>query len=406
MSFTSYAPNFEDVTLWRALAPLTDGVYVNIDTCGQEAESISRAFYERGWKGVHVVADSQALAELRRTRSTDVVIEARIGLPAQPASQAGAAFMPGEGDNPVPALTLDALFDRLGPDPIHWMRLVLRAPGDNPFQGWCRSTSRPCLLLVTYGDAAMADDAPPCWEAQLLAKGYRCACVDGINRYYVAGTDAVPWQRLQGLPHLADWHTGDAADERYLDEAPMQAADLPLAKAEREVQELQRKLFDAQAAILAGEERAAKAELEMRAVLAEAQQIPVLQRQLQDVYASTSWQVTKPMRWVSRLRRSPGSAMAELGVKAVALTRRVRSVLLNRAINLVLTRPWLKRIALRVAQRFPGLLQRYKPQIKVVMSAAPAPGPSNPATVIGPRFRSLILDELQRLDHPSQHGKA
>lgn len=394
MSFTSYAPDFEDVTLWRALAPLVDGVYVDIDTASPTAGSVSRAFQERGWKGVHVIADSSALAGMDRARDADLVIEARIGSPAPVAPQAGPAVLsiapsivsteddagpdrlPG---NAAPILTLDALFARIGAATIHWMRLVLQDDANAVFDGWRDSASRPWILLVKHGDAACATGQSPDWEPYLIAKGYRHACSDGSNRYYVLAAHSLLAQRLKGMHALE------------------QAAD---PAGERAVHALQRKLFDAQAALLSSEERTAKAELELRSAFAEAQQVAVLQRQLHDVYASTSWQITTPMRWVSRLRRSPRSALAELGGKAAGIARRVRNMLLNHAINLVLTRPRLKRMAVRVAHRFPGLLQRFKPQIKVVMSAAPAPGPSNPATVIGPRFRSLILDELQRPEHP------
>lgn len=82
--------------------------------------------------------------------------------------------------------------------------------------------------------------------------------------------------------------------------------------------------------------------------------------------------------------------------------------LVRHLIGLVLASPVLKRLALRVALRYPALLQRFKSRIKDAMAppeahqAAPsAPPPSSPATVLGPRFKTMILDELQRLDAPA-----
>ena len=85
----------------------------------------------------------------------------------------------------------------------------------------------------------------------------------------------------------------------------------------------------------------------------------------------------------------------------------------RRVIALVLSQPVLKRTALRVALRFPDLLQRFKAQIKVVMVpdrvpealTARPPSPSSQSSVVGPRFRSLILDEIARLDDTSKEGK-
>jgi hypothetical protein len=91
---------------------------------------------------------------------------------------------------------------------------------------------------------------------------------------------------------------------------------------------------------------------------------------------------------------------------------RLHRVLVRRAIGLVVKQPLLRRLALRVALRHPGLLQRFKQQLKDVMlpaeagmPAVEAPGPSSPATVLGPRFRDLILDELQRPATPAQQGE-
>lgn len=79
--------------------------------------------------------------------------------------------------------------------------------------------------------------------------------------------------------------------------------------------------------------------------------------------------------------------------------------LVRRLIGLVLASPVLKRLALRVALRYPALLQRFKSRIKDAMAppdahqAAPSapPPPSGPATVLGPRFKTMILDELREL---------
>ncbi|XYJ11344.1 hypothetical protein ACSUZJ_04975 [Telluria sp. B2] len=91
----------------------------------------------------------------------------------------------------------------------------------------------------------------------------------------------------------------------------------------------------------------------------------------------------------------------------------LHSVLLRRAIGIVVNLPALRRVALRVALRYPGLVQRFKRHLKDVMlpagpslPALTAPGPSGPATRLGPPFKELILDELHRLDAPSGEGKA
>ena len=51
MSFVSYAQNFEDVLLWRALRDAEPKSYFDIGAQDPTINSISLAFYEAGWRG-------------------------------------------------------------------------------------------------------------------------------------------------------------------------------------------------------------------------------------------------------------------------------------------------------------------------------------------------------------------
>ncbi len=54
MTFISYAQNFEDVMLWRALKHVENGFYVDVGAQDPVVDSVSLAFYEHGWRGVHI----------------------------------------------------------------------------------------------------------------------------------------------------------------------------------------------------------------------------------------------------------------------------------------------------------------------------------------------------------------
>jgi len=49
MPFVSYAQNFEDVILWRALKHVGRGFYIDLGAQDPVIDSISLAFYEHGW---------------------------------------------------------------------------------------------------------------------------------------------------------------------------------------------------------------------------------------------------------------------------------------------------------------------------------------------------------------------
>ena len=83
MTFVSYAQNFEDVILWRALAPFGPGFYIDVGAAEPVADSVTAAFYERGWRGINIEPMSAPFERLRAARPEDtnlqVAIEDRVG---------------------------------------------------------------------------------------------------------------------------------------------------------------------------------------------------------------------------------------------------------------------------------------------------------------------------------------
>ena len=54
MTFISYAQNYEDVMLWRALKHIDKGFYVDVGANDPIIDSVTAAFYERGWRGINI----------------------------------------------------------------------------------------------------------------------------------------------------------------------------------------------------------------------------------------------------------------------------------------------------------------------------------------------------------------
>src|SRR6478609_5853084 len=74
----SYAQNFEDLMLWRALKHVEHGFYVDIGAQDPMIDSVSLAFYERGWRGVHVEPNGDYADKLRQARPDEEVIQSAI----------------------------------------------------------------------------------------------------------------------------------------------------------------------------------------------------------------------------------------------------------------------------------------------------------------------------------------
>ena len=84
MTFVSYAQNFEDVLLWRALRDVERGRYLDIGAQDPVMDSVSMAFYEAGWRGVHVEPTPAYAEKLREARPGDIVIQAAVSDTDQP----------------------------------------------------------------------------------------------------------------------------------------------------------------------------------------------------------------------------------------------------------------------------------------------------------------------------------
>ena len=73
MGIISYAQNFEDVLLWRALGHIEHGCYVDIGAHDPVVDSVSKVFYEHGWRGIHVEPLPVYCDALRRDRPDETV---------------------------------------------------------------------------------------------------------------------------------------------------------------------------------------------------------------------------------------------------------------------------------------------------------------------------------------------
>src|SRR3989304_3019019 len=78
-TFVSYAQNFEDVMLWRALRGVTNGFYIDIGANDPTGDSMTNAFYERGWSGINVEPIERHYKELQRLRLRDVNLGCAVG---------------------------------------------------------------------------------------------------------------------------------------------------------------------------------------------------------------------------------------------------------------------------------------------------------------------------------------
>lgn len=221
MSFISYAQNFEDVRLWRAFGDVGQGRYLDIGTQDPVQDSVSLAFYKRGWRGVHVEPTSAYAAAMRAARPDEAVIEAAVSTVPGPLRffeipQTGLSTgNPEIAENHkhagwevreilVPTVTLAGIFDIMGPGLIHWMKIDVEGMEEDVLRSWGDHPARPAALVIEATAPGTQRPTHQAWHELVTSKGYVEVLFDGLSRYFVHDAHAARGESLALSPNVFD----------------------------------------------------------------------------------------------------------------------------------------------------------------------------------------------------------
>jgi len=280
----SYAPNREDVVLWRGLQGATPGRYVEIGAGHPVRGSVTRALYDHGWAGLTVDADEDCVLLHRSERPRDTQVHAAVV--AEPATtvelppRTTAPDAPAGAARTAPGRTLDRVLDEHGwrDEPTHVLVLAVTGGTAGVLAGVDLSAWRPWVVVA---DARGADGSPDDgWIDALSDAGYVPCLFDGVSRYFVA----------EEHEDLGDALSYPACSlDRFVD-ATHRALEAELAQAREELRRWRAEALEQWSS--AGTPGADPATAE--ALAAARAEVAALR-------ASTSWRVTAPLRAISSL---------------------------------------------------------------------------------------------------------
>ncbi len=217
MGFVSYAQNFEDVILWRALGGAGPGFWIDVGAADPVIDSVTLAFSRRGWRGINVEPRDNGQARLRAARPRDINLAVALGaapgrltfheyddgglstLDADIAARHRAADRPAR-EREVEVTTLAAICAAHADEVIHFLKIDVEGAERAVLEGADFVRFRPWVMLIEATLPQSQVDASAHWEPLVLAAGYRFAWFDGLNRFYIA---AEKWDDLSahfGLP--------------------------------------------------------------------------------------------------------------------------------------------------------------------------------------------------------------
>jgi FkbM family methyltransferase len=203
MTTISYAQNYEDVMLLRALRSVQRGFYIDVGAQHPVLDSVTKSFYEKGWRGINIEPVTQWFELVVQDRPEDINLQIAISSTSKElsifevvdtglsttteryADRHEAAGHPVERHT-VACRSLDDIIAEYGIDDIHFLKVDVEGAEDSVMESISLDRHRPWIMVIEATEPNSQQPAYADWEPRVLANGYDMVYEDGLNRFYVA----------------------------------------------------------------------------------------------------------------------------------------------------------------------------------------------------------------------------
>jgi FkbM family methyltransferase len=262
----SYALNFEDVMLMRALKSVEAGFYIDVGANHPETYSVTKAFYDAGWRGVNVEPMPGPYALLAAARPRDINLACAVGAqngeieiwePDVEGWATGradiAAQLIAEGHAGVyhtaPLRTLADICAQWAPRDIHFLKIDVEGLEKDVLLGADFTRYRPWIVVVEATHPNSTRETHAEWEPLLTEADYRFVYADGLNRFYLAAEQQEPADAFRYPPNVFDSFKLNTQLQAEIAAAENKAAAHDAAAVARNAQESMRLAHEAAQAV-------------------------------------------------------------------------------------------------------------------------------------------------------------
>ena len=250
----SYAQNSEDVLLSRIFKG-ESGTYVDVGACHPIIDSVTYAFYKRGWTGINFEPTLTMFERLEAVRPRDnnlnlavsnengsgVFYECPSHLPLSTMNAVVAEEIRQSGgvleERPIQVQTLSAALTEQGVEDIDFLKVDVEGHEMEVLSGndWARF--RPTVLVIESTHPRTVRGEHEKWEEIILEANYLFATFDGLNRYYLKQEASEYLEELSRPLSVFDKHVSfrqfaqirflrDAVEQTLSTTDPLTASDL------------------------------------------------------------------------------------------------------------------------------------------------------------------------------------
>ena len=257
------------------------GFYIDVGANDPVIDSVTKVFYDRGWRGINVEPLKSHYQDLLEARPKDINLLCAAGSKRGQidiweckvrgwATASSDVIQKHEQEgytgvlHKVPLFPLEDICEQYVQGDIHFLKIDVEGFEKDVLQGINFKKFRPWIVVVEATKPNSTEEIYENYEALIVSNNYTFAYADGLNRFYISKEQA-PYllDRFRYPPNVFD---GYIRVQQYDSEIKAEQAQQQTVEAKAKAEQAQAAL-DAHVA------------------------------QLHAVYNSSSWRITAPLRW-------------------------------------------------------------------------------------------------------------
>jgi len=436
MGIISYAQNFEDVMLWRALKDIENGCYIDIGANDPTKYSVTKAFYENGWSGLNFEPVAHWFNKLEEERPRDTNLQIAIGKDSEKLEffevvGTGLSTLDKEIAHEhaeklgfeiksyfVDSKTLTDVYKEKNLDTVHFLKIDVEGAEKIVLQGIDFEIVRPWIVVIEATQPMSQDVNYEEWQELIVSNQYHFVYFDGLNRFYIADEHSeldqyftIPPNVFDSIVLCEDHHQSilsqnkiaEAEEKASLAEEKASLAEEKASLAEEKASLAEERASLAEERVTQAEERVTQAEervtqAEERVTQAEERVTQAEERandalhQYPMVVHSNSWKMTKPLRIAGKSVRWFATGVKHwVTFSPTSRPRRVVKKVLLTSKHSINAHPKIKMKLMEMLEHFPVLKERLRKVGKEEFSTTPV------ATTHCPHTPSQLSPQAQKI---------